>query len=401
MIRLAQAIWLLATAGAIGASAVMNYHYMAGEGSSGQGQILGAVSVVLDLGKAVLPVLIAAAWASGAWWRAGLGSVFLVLLVLFGLASALGFGEASKGGRVATREGASAMLASVDIEIAGLETKLSGLQAHRSLPEAEAALKAAWLAPVVDGQRARGTLAVVSKHCTTISAATVEPCRALQAIVMEVATAGEGARIEARLTDLRHEQRRLRVLGAGQDADPQASVIRRLVGSLIPDPDLATVRAVVVGVLAVLLEGMSAFGLYLAGIHQRANAVNEVAPTVLTDEVQGARSLPARLDSEAETSKGVLVEQASQPALPAPEVPTLSAARWAVERLDFVAGGRLRLADAIADYRAYAAAAGVAPLPERAFRHALIGAVLDLELEIYGQELRDVALPAIEVERSD
>lgn len=76
----------------------------------------------------------------------------------------------------------------------------------------------------------------------------------------------------------------------------------------------------------------------------------------------------------------------------------MSAARWAVERLDFVADGRVLLADAVADYRACAATAGVAPLPDREFRHALIGAVLDLELEIHGQELRGVALPASHVE---
>jgi hypothetical protein len=62
----------LTTLGAIIASAMMNYHYMTGEGTGAQGQILGAVSVVLDLGKAVLPVLIAGACAAVAWWRAGL-----------------------------------------------------------------------------------------------------------------------------------------------------------------------------------------------------------------------------------------------------------------------------------------------------------------------------------------
>ena len=149
---------------------------------------------------------------------------------------------------------------------------------------------------------------------------------------------------------------------------------------------------------AVLVEGMSAFGLYLAGIHQRASPDDDAAPVVLAEEVQGARSVVTRVDSDAEASKPVLVEQASQPALPAPELPTMSAARWAVERLDFVAGGSVRLADAIADYRACAAAAGVAPLTDREFRHALIGAVLDLELEIHGQELRDVALPPERVE---
>ena len=38
--RLAQAVWLSATVGAIAASATMSYHYMAGEGTGAQGQIL-------------------------------------------------------------------------------------------------------------------------------------------------------------------------------------------------------------------------------------------------------------------------------------------------------------------------------------------------------------------------
>ncbi len=43
--HLAQAVWLLATVGAIIASAVMNYHYMTGEGSGTQGQ----TSVLFEL----------------------------------------------------------------------------------------------------------------------------------------------------------------------------------------------------------------------------------------------------------------------------------------------------------------------------------------------------------------
>lgn len=393
---LAQAVWLLATVGAIIASAAMNYHYMAGEGSGTQSQILGAVSVVLDLGKAVLPVLIAGAWAAGARWRAGLGSIFLVLLVLFGLASALGFGEANKGSRVATREGATAILASVDAEIAALEARRNGLQPHRSLPEAEAVLKAAWLTPVVEGQRMRGTLAVVSKQCTSVSAMTAEPCRAVQAIAVEVAAAGEGARIEARLAELRIEQRRLRALGAGQEADPQASVIRRLVGRLLPDPDLATIRAAVVGVLAVLIEGMSAFGLYLAGIHHRAVSDGNPATIVLSRCESGS---PPSHDSQVSSHDALSIDQNSQPALPAPPgQQSMSAAQWAVERLDFVAGGSVLLADAIADYRACAVASGVVPLSDREFQQALIGAVLALELEVHGQVLRGVALSTVKNE---
>ena len=397
MTSLAQAVWLLATVGAIIASAVMNYHYMAGEGSGTQGQILGAVSVVLDLGKAVLPVLIASAWAVGARWRAGLGSAFLVLLVLFGLASALGFGEANKGSRVATREGATAILASVDVEIAALEAKRNGLQPHRSLPEAEAVLKAAWLAPVVEGQRTRGTLAAVSKQCTFVSAVTAELCREVQTIAVEVAAAGEGARIDARLAELRLEQRRLRALGAGQEADPQASVIRRLVGRLLPDPDLATIRAAVVGVLAVLIEGMSAFGLYLAGVHQRSGPADSATPATRA-HVEEIGSSAAQGTDDIATCETVLPASRPPSALPAPEAQKMSAARWAVERLDFVTGGGVLLADAIADYRAFADAAGVEPLPDREFRQALIGAVLDLELEIHGQELRGVELAATQVD---
>lgn len=112
---------------------------------------------------------------------------------MFGLASALGFGEANKGSRVATREGATAMLVSVDAEIAAFETKRNTLQPLRSLPEVEAVLKSAWLAPVVEGQRMRGTLVAVSKQCTFLSAVTIERCRAVQVIAVEVAAAGEGS----------------------------------------------------------------------------------------------------------------------------------------------------------------------------------------------------------------
>ena len=108
----------------IAASAWMNFEYMTGEGSGRAALLLGVISVALDLIKALLPIVIAAALIERAWLRAAVASVFLMPLVAFSFVSALGFGESNKGDRVTGREALAAELRDAERDLDAARLRL-------------------------------------------------------------------------------------------------------------------------------------------------------------------------------------------------------------------------------------------------------------------------------------
>jgi hypothetical protein len=80
----------------------------------------------------------------------------------------------------------------------------------------------------------------------------------------ELGAALAGARKDQRRAELRKEVRELRAKGAGQDMDPQASILTQLAKRWVPEVDFSDVRMMLTLFVAVLVEFGAAFGLYLA-----------------------------------------------------------------------------------------------------------------------------------------
>ncbi len=369
----------------IAASAWMNFEYMYGEGLGRAALVLGVMSVAFDLIKALLPIVIAAALAERAWLRAGVASFFLVPLVAFGFVSALGFGESNKGNRVTTREALAAELRDADRDLDAARSRLKELGSSRP-----AAVIVAELAGLK-----KDRLWDSSKGCKepTIPASR-EMCKTVERLNGEAATAAEVQLLTQKIDRLGNEVQRLRSRGAGGDADPQASAIRRIVGHLLPQSvDAAVIRSGVVWLFAVLVEGWSAFGLFICGVRHWERKRTSTA------DLHG--------DDNTEKKLEVAWEERTAPPVAEPisiveDERVLRAAAWALARLDFTdSSGLMSFEEAFDDYVSVAAQYGKTCLPQREFRRALIGIVVELDCEVWGNEFRQVRLghaPHLEIE---
>ncbi|NBV88149.1 MAG: hypothetical protein EBR88_01330, partial [Betaproteobacteria bacterium] len=82
------AVGVLAALVMLGASAGMNWVFLTSHGETElERQILGGVSVAVDVLKAALPFYLAWAWVGRRWLYVGLGSLVLVVFLVFSLAS--------------------------------------------------------------------------------------------------------------------------------------------------------------------------------------------------------------------------------------------------------------------------------------------------------------------------
>lgn len=233
------------------ASAGMNWVFLKSLGKSElEGQIFGAFSVALDVTKSLLPVFIG--WAVIAKKRvyAVLASGIFTLLFLFSLGSAIGFTALNRGAVVGGKDVIAARFAVASRDIGKVEAELAGLSHARPQSAIAEALRG------LEQDRKWST----SKGCTEATASDSRTfCEGYFSAKSELATATERLRLDARLTALRSEIAALQEAGAGQDNDPQASMLARLTGV-----GVTTAQTVLIASVAVLVEVLAAFGLYLA-----------------------------------------------------------------------------------------------------------------------------------------
>jgi len=253
--------WLLAAIGVvaalifIAASGAMNYVFMSSQGKTVlEGQILGAVSVAVDIMKALLPFFIVYAWIARKVLFVTIGSCVFVLFLSFSLLSALGFAAGNRGATAGGREALTARYELVKTEAVELDSRISSLGTIQDARVAEAALSKL-------RQHYRWTS---SKQCTDATARKSRNfCDGYFAKKKELAVAVSAARLLQRRSELRQELIRLKAKGAGQAADPQASLLARL----IPGTDVGFMQRVLIILIAVMVELGAAFGLYLATGH--------------------------------------------------------------------------------------------------------------------------------------
>ncbi|MEQ1716177.1 MAG: hypothetical protein ABL907_09365, partial [Hyphomicrobium sp.] len=132
MLISAQLIGLLATLTLIGTSMAMNAIYLMGQGkTSEEAYVFLALSLAADAWKAVLPVLIAAAWEARRHLVVVAGSLLLSITLAFSFGSALGYAAHNKGFLTGTREFASAQLVGLREEQRRLDALLAGFARHR------------------------------------------------------------------------------------------------------------------------------------------------------------------------------------------------------------------------------------------------------------------------------
>jgi len=235
----------------IAASAAMNWLFMRGQGRTPlEGEILGLVSIAVDVVKALLPFFIALAWTRRQWLRAVLCAGVFGLFFSFSLLSALGFVATNRGAVADHRAAITARLELARQALGEAEAHLAALGPTR--PEGQIAAELAGLK-----QDRRWHL---SQACALATGpASRDFCAQIFAHEGERAQAQAAEALHGRIEVLRDEMTGAQAGGAGEERDPQAGLIARLSGL-----DVTQAQQALSALMALLVEIGAAATLYLA-----------------------------------------------------------------------------------------------------------------------------------------
>jgi len=241
-----------ATAGFVfvAASAAMNWMFMIAQGKTMlEGQILGLVSIAIDVVKALMPFFIGAAWAQRQWLRTLVGASVFGLFFSFSLLSALGFVATNRGAVANRRAAVSSQLASARNELGETEARLAALGMTK--PEGEIAAGIARLEQDRRWQSAKACAGANSRAARRV-------CALIFGLEAERARAQATGELRARIALLKQEITSFQNRGAWEDKDPQAVLLARFAGL-----EVAQAQQALSVFMAVLVEIGAASTLYL------------------------------------------------------------------------------------------------------------------------------------------
>lgn len=245
---------VLASLVLLGVSGAMNYLFLSSLGKTPvEAQVLGAASAAADMLKALLPFFIAWGWRAGRYAVALPGLFVWMFFAGFSLLSAIGFAADNRGVFSHTRESLNASYESALADLNASEAKLSKLPKHRAVSIVSEDIER-------HKQDRRWNSTKGCADATLPESRTF--CEEYFALRAEMAAGIEEQRIARTVNDLKSEIERLRKAGAGQDADPQVSLLSRLFGHAE-----SRVRLSLIIIVAILVEIGSSLGLFLATNH--------------------------------------------------------------------------------------------------------------------------------------
>lgn len=303
--RLLSYIGIVCSLAAILASMAMNYVFMYEMGKTVvESQIYGWLSVAFDGLKSILPILIAAAFASGKFIKGLTGSVIFTFLVGFALLSAIGFAAGNRGAIVGSREAVTTQYKAATESLKISRSLLAEIKTKRSSKSISANMEAAR-----QEKRWRST-----KGCTdTTATASIKFCKSYFAQKAEYEDAKEAEKLREQIKELNIVVAKLKQKGAGKAADPQAGVIARL---LPKNFELKDVQDGLVMFVAVLVELVAAFGLYLStGLTYATQKQIKPKPQTKAkgETSRGGAKKPTLTQKKANDNKKKPAQQSSEP----------------------------------------------------------------------------------------
>jgi hypothetical protein len=238
------------------ASMFMNWLFWTGQGADASAaQVLGAVSIGIDVFKASLPLVIAWAWSARLRLGCIIGIVFFCGCLAFSLFSAIGFAASSRGAVTGSREAVSLRYQAAEQELQEIKARVASFGTIRPRAVIEAAIARA-------KQDRYWSSSNECKDATTEASRAF--CRSMGDLGVELAKAIEIERLQERGPLLRTEIDNLLAAGAQTDQDQQAGLLSRLTGF-----GVVRVQTSIVVLFAALVELGSAFGLFLALLPMR------------------------------------------------------------------------------------------------------------------------------------
>jgi hypothetical protein len=329
----------------LGVSAAMNYLFLSSLGKTPlEGQVLGAASAAADGLKALLPFFIFWGWRSGRYAVAVPGFMVWLFFSGFSLLSAIGFAADNRGVFSHTRENVNAAYETAWADLLAAENRMRDIPKHRPV-----AVVTEDIESHKQDRRWR-----VTKDCAEATLPeSRDYCARYYELRAELAAGTESQRLQVKIAALKEQTDRLRGEGAGQDADPQVSLLARVLGH-----EQSRVRLALIVVVALLVEIGSSLGLFLATSHSELFAR------------KAEKAIPAKAKSTPEISARETPKAPATPPRKKKDKPVGAVEDFCLECLVTNAEGRMTLAELFEGYRAWCAVKRLTPLTQSAFRKA-------------------------------
>ena len=235
-------------------SAAMNWLFLSSLGKTPlEAHVLGAASAAADMLKALLPFFIAWRWREKGYVAAILGSLAFAFFAGFSLLSAIGFAAQTRGALVDARDSMSKEYARMQSAMAEANVRRKALPVHRP---------AAIVSEEIERHRQNRRWSATKGCANATELQSRDFCAGYFALRAELATAKEEDRLAGQIAALQDESAKLRDRGAGQDSDPQVTLLSRIFGLGEESVRLSLIIAV-----ALLVEIGASLGLFLATGH--------------------------------------------------------------------------------------------------------------------------------------
>ena len=242
---------VLAAAVLIAVSAAMNWRFGYSLGRTEvDGLIYGSASVAADILKALVPFFFFGAVRKRVWSQACAAAAVGIVVTAYSLASALGHAAINRNDTTSHRQIEVQTYNDLYAELVRARERLSWIGAHRAK---------ATVASEIEGLKGERNWKLTD-GCMTIDKKTArEFCQRFRTLEGELGSAREAEELEASIANIQAKITSFRGSTAMGDADPQASVLAKLLGLPIDQIQFGLTIFV-----AILLEVGSGMGMYMA-----------------------------------------------------------------------------------------------------------------------------------------
>lgn len=285
-------IGLVVSIGLIAVSATLNYRMGLRSGEGGfDGMVYGVGAACGDLLKSMSPFM-------GNWGlrtkdrlAVGVAAVLYVTLTAYSFTAAYGFSTIHRADLIDTGNKRSEDHAGIKAALKRTEARLEQLGVQRSVAEVDAAIAAAYAAPL-----GKSSLEAASAHCTVLRTWTLKPCQNVHEMESERAAAEEQERLSASAEKLRVELKNEKPVPGESDA--QLEGLKGLLAVAHVELSKNTIGYGLALLLACLIELGSGLGLYLVTTPLRATAPKPMMTA----------STPAASTPEADPTRGEVAD---------------------------------------------------------------------------------------------
>lgn len=222
--------------------------------------IYGAIVVVFEVIKCLLPFAVVASWRARRYVTAIVAACVCVGLAGLSFLGTVGFAELNRGALQGTREQTVADVALLRREVSELTQHLSAKATQRTLAEIESDIDALLRSPVKTSGEAT-TLGARTTDCMRPVGTAVETCARIAELRRERAAANAQRELQARLDDKRTKLATASGLDLAGISDPQIGVVARLL-----DVPSGQARLMVNIAFALLLELVGGLGFLLSSL---------------------------------------------------------------------------------------------------------------------------------------